>query len=105
MNGHLLTKMIDVFHWIRSTIIKGEGGLMKSLRKARTLYVSCERGPSNLVLRFVHSIVSKAFMGWVLILTLMAMFLVARESFTGWSSGPSPVRGIICLLGGHLGIR
>ena len=100
MNNHLLTKMIDVFYWIRSTIIKGEGGLMKSSREACTLYVSCERGPSNLVQRFVHGIVSKALMGWVLILMLMAMFLVARESFTGWSFGPSLVRGIICLLGG-----
>ena len=54
---------------------------------------------------FVHGIVSKALMGWVLILTLMAMFLVARESFIGWNSGPSPVCGIIYLLGGQLIIR
>ena len=45
MNDHLLIKMTDVLHWIRPTIIKGEGWLMKSSREARTLYVSCERGP------------------------------------------------------------
>ena len=60
MNGHFLTKMTDVFHWIRSAIIKGEDGLMKSLRETRTLYASHERGPSNLTQRFVHGIVPKA---------------------------------------------
>ena len=105
MNGHLLTKMTDVFHWIHSTIIKGEGGLVKSPKEARPLYASCERGPSNLILCFVHGIISKALMGWALILTLMAIFLFARKSFTGWSSRSSPVRGIICLLGRQLGIR
>ena len=35
----------------------------------------------------------------------MAIFLVARESFTGRSSGSSPVRGIICLLGRRLRIK
>ena len=54
---------------------------------------------------FVHGIVCKALMGWAPILTLMAMFLVARESFARWSSGSSPVRGIIYLLGGQLRIR
>ena len=99
MNDYLLTKMTDVFHWIRSTIIKGEGGLMKSPREARTLYASCERGPSNLTQRFVHGIVSKAFMGYALILTLMVIFLVAKESLTRWSFGSSPIRSIICILG------
>ena len=33
------------------------------------------------------------------------MFLIAKKSFTGWSPGPSPVRGIICLLRGQFGIR
>ena len=43
---------------------------------------------------------------WALILALMAtIFLVARESFTGRSSGLSPVRSIICLLGRRLGLR
>ena len=60
MNGHFLTKMTDVFHWIHSAIIKGEGGLMKSLRETRTLYASHERGPSNLTQRFVQGIVPKA---------------------------------------------
>ena len=44
-------------------------------------------------------------MSWALILTLMAIFLIARESFTGRSSESSPVCGIICLLGGRLRIR
>ena len=44
-------------------------------------------------------------MGWALILTLMAIFLIARESFTRWSFGSSPVRDIICLLGRQLEIR
>ena len=44
-------------------------------------------------------------MGWVLILMLMAIFLVARESFTRQSSGSSLVRDIICLFGKRLGIR
>ena len=97
--------MTDVFHWICSAIIKGEGGLMKSLKKTCTLYASCERKPSNLTQRFVHGIVPKAFMGWALILTLMAIFLVTRESLTGWSSGSSPIRSIIYILGWQLGVR
>ena len=105
MNGHLLTKMTDVLHWIHSTIIKGEDGLMKSSRKARTLYASREKGPSNLTQCFVHGIVPKAFMGWTLILTLMAIFLVTRESLTGQSSGSSHIRGIIYLLGRKLEVR
>ena len=44
-------------------------------------------------------------MGWALILMLMAIFLVARESFTRQSSRSSLVRGIICLFGRRLGIR
>ena len=55
--------MNDVFHWVRSAIIKGEGGLMKSPRETYTLYALRERGPSNLTQRFVHGIVPKAFMG------------------------------------------
>ena len=98
MDGHFLTKMTDVFHWIRSAIIKGESRLMKSPRKTRTLYASREGRPSNLTQHFVHGIVPKAFMGWALILTLMAIFLVARESLTGWSSGSSPICSIICIL-------
>ena len=78
---------------------------MKSPREARTLYPSCEKELSNLISRFVHGIVSKALMSWALVLTLMAILLVARESFTGRSSGSLPVRGIICLLGKRLGIR
>ena len=104
MNGHFLTEMTDVFHWIHSAIIKGKGGLMKSPRETRTLYVSRERGPSNLTQRFVHGIVPKAFMGWALILTLTAIFLVARESLTGWSSESLPICSIICILEGQLEI-
>ena len=78
---------------------------MKSSRKTHTLYVSREGGPRNLTQRFVHRIVPKAFMGWALILMLMAIFLVARESLIGRSSGSSPICNIICLLGGQLGIR
>ena len=40
MNGHFLTKMTDMFHWICSAIIKGECGLMKSPRETRTFYIS-----------------------------------------------------------------
>ena len=105
MNGHFLTEMTDVFHWIRSAIIKGKCGLMKSPKETRTLYVSRERGPSNLTQRFVHGIVPKAFIGWALILTLTAIFLVTRESLTGRSSGSSPICSIICILRGQLGIR
>ena len=105
MNGHFLTKMTDMFHWICSAIIKGECGLMKSPRETRTFYISRERGLSNLTQRLVHGIVPKAFMGWALILALTAIFLVARESLTGWSSRSSPICSIICLLGRQLGVR
>ena len=44
MDDHFLTKMTDVFHWIRLAIIKGEGWLMKLPRTARTLYASREGG-------------------------------------------------------------
>ena len=78
---------------------------MKSLRKARILYPLCERRRSNLIWRFVHGLVSKALMSWALILALMAIFLVARESFTGRSFGSSLVCDIIYLLERRLGIR
>ena len=99
MDGHFLTKMTNVFHWIRSAIIKGEGGLMKLLRKTLNLYALHEGRFSNLTQRFVHGIIPKSFMGWALILTLMAVFLVARESLTGGSYRSSPIHSIICILG------
>ena len=77
---------------------------MKSPRETRTLYASRERRSSNLTQCFVHGIVPKAFTGWALILMLMTIFLIARESLTGRSSGSSPICSIICLLGGQLGI-
>ena len=40
---HLLTKMTDMFHWIYSTIVNDEHGLMKSPRKTRVFYISRER--------------------------------------------------------------
>ena len=49
VNDHLLIKMINMFHWIRPTIINGEGQLMKSPKETRTLYPSCERGLSDLI--------------------------------------------------------
>ena len=104
MNSHFLAKMADVFHWIRSTIIKGECGLMKSTRKTRPFYVSHERWLSNLTQHLVHGIVPKAFMGWALILMPVMIFLVTRESLTRQSSGSSPICSITYLLGGQLGV-
>ena len=99
MNGHFLSKMANMLHWICSNIIKREGRLIKSPRKACTLYPPCERRFSNLVQRFVHGLISKALARWTLILTPMAtVFLVTWESFAGWSSGSLPVRGIFCIL-------
>ena len=43
MNGHFLIKMANMLHRICSTIIKREGRLIKSPRKACTLYPPCER--------------------------------------------------------------
>ena len=105
MNGHFLAKMIDMFHWIHSAIIKGERGLMKSSRETRLFYISSERGLSNLTQRLIHGIVPKAFMRRALILAPMAIFLVTIESLTRRSSGSSPICGIICLLGRQLGVR
>ena len=99
MNGYFLIKMANMLHRICPTIIKREGRLIKSPKKACTLYSPCERRFSNLVQCFVHSLVSKALVRWTLILTPMAtIFLVARESFAGWSSGSLPVHGIFCIL-------
>ena len=99
MNDHFLIKMADMLHRIRPTIIKRESQLIKSSSKACTLYPSCERRFSNLVQHFVHGFVSKALVRWTLILTPMAtIFLVAWESFTGWSSGSLPIRGVFCIL-------
>ena len=104
MNGHFLIKMANMLHRIRPTIIKRESRLIKSPRKACTLYPPCERQFSNLVQRFVHGFVSKALVRWTLILTPMAtIFFVARESFAGWSSGSLPVRGVFYILRRRLG--
>ena len=105
MNSHFLTKMTDMFHWIRSAIIKGECGLMKSPRETRTFYISHERGLSNLTQRLVHGIVSKAFMGRALILVPIGIFLITRKSLIGRSFGSSPICSIICLLGRQLEVR
>ena len=102
MNGHFLTKMTDMFHWICSAIIKGECGLMKSPRETRTFYISHKRGLSNLTQCLIHGVVPKAFRGWALILMPMVIFLVTRESLTRQSSGSSPICSIICLLGRQL---
>ena len=99
MNGHFLIKMANMLHRICPNIIKKEGQLIKSPRKACTLYLLCERRFSNLVQRFVHGLVSKALARWTLILMPMAtVFLVAWESFAQWSSGSLPIRGIFCIL-------
>ena len=78
---------------------------MESLRETRAFYISRERGLSNLTQRLVHGIVPKAFIGRALILAPMVIFLVTRESLTGWSSGSLPIRSIIYLLGRQLGVR
>ena len=84
MNGYFLIKMADMLHRIHPTIIKRESRLIKSLRKACTLYPPCKRRFCNLVQRFVHGFVSKALVRWTLILTPMAtIFLVAWESSLG----------------------
>ena len=57
MNGNFLTKMIDMFHWICSAIVKGERGLMKSPKEARIFYISRERWLNNLTQRLIHGIV------------------------------------------------
>ena len=105
MNGNFLTKMTNMLYQIRSTITKGECGLMESSRETRTLYTSRESGLSNLTQHLVHGIVPKAFMGWTFILTSMAIFLIIKESLTGWSSGSSPICSIICLFGRQLEVR
>ena len=98
MNGHFLIKMADMLHQIRPTIIKRESRLIKSSRKACSLYPPCKRRFCNLVQRFVHGLVSEAPVQWTLILTpVAAVFLVARESFAGWSSRSLPVRGVFCI--------
>ena len=98
MNGNFFIKMANMLHRICLTIIKRERRLIKSPRKACTLYPSCERWFSNLVQRFAHGLVSKALARWTLILTPMAtVFLIAWESFARWSSGSLPIRGIFCI--------
>ena len=92
MNGYFLIKMADMLHRIHPTIIKRESRLIKSSSKACTLYPPCKRRFCNLVQRFVHGLVSKTLVRWTIILTPMAtIFLVAWESFTGWSSGSLPI--------------
>ena len=78
---------------------------MKSPRKTRTLYASREGRPSDLTQCFVYGIILQAFMSWALILMLMAIFLIAKESLTGWSFGSSLIRSIICILGWQLEVR
>ena len=98
--------MTDMLHRIRPAIIERESWLIKSPRKAYTLYLPCERQFSNFVQRFVHGFISKALVRWAFILTPMAtILLVARESFIGRSFGSSPVRGIICILGRGFRLR
>ena len=56
MNGYFFIKMANMLHRICPTIIKREGRLVKSSRKACTLNPPCERRFSNLVQRFtLHS--------------------------------------------------
>ena len=82
MNSHFLIKMTDMLHRIRLTIIKRESRLIKSPRKARTLYSSCERRFSNLVQRFVHGFVSKDLVRWALILRLWPLYSLSHEKIS-----------------------
>ena len=66
MNGHFLIKMANMLHRIYPTIIKREGRLIKSPRKACTLNPPCERRSSDLAQRFIHGLVSKALARWLL---------------------------------------
>ena len=87
---------------ICSTIINGECGLIESLRKPRSFYVSCEGWFRDLTQRLVHGIVPQAFARQALISTSMVVLLVVGERFAGWSSGSPFITSIICLLGGQL---
>ena len=78
MNGHFLIKMADMLHRICPTIIKREGRLIKSPRKAGTLNPTCERQFSDLVQRIIHGFVPKALVRRTFALTPIAtVFLVA----------------------------
>ena len=95
MNDHFLIKMANVLHQICPTIIKGEGWLVEPPRKACTLDPLCERRFSDLAQCFIHGLVSKALIRCTFsLMPIVTVFLVAGESFTGWSSGSLPVRVI-----------
>ena len=98
MNDHFLIKMANMLHWICPTIIKREGRLIKSPRKAGTLNPTCEKRFSDLVQRFIHSLVSKALVRCTFALTPIAtVFLITGESFTRRSSGSLLVGNILCI--------
>ena len=61
MNSHFLIKMANMLYRICPTIIKREGWLIESSRKACTLNPPCERRFSDLAQRFIHGLVSKAY--------------------------------------------
>ena len=99
MNDHFLIKVANVLHRICPTITKGKGWLVEPPRKACTLNPSGERRSSDLAQRFIHGLVSKALMRCTFsLMPIVTVFLVAGESFTGWSSGSLPVRVILCIL-------
>ena len=103
MNNHPLTKMANVFYRVSLTIINGECGLMKSLRKARIFNVPCEGWFKDLTLRLVHGIIAQAFARWASVPTPMVVLLFIGKGFAGWSSRPLSIISIIYLFRGWLG--
>ena len=77
------------------TIINGERGLMKSSRKSRIFYISCEGWLRNLTQYFVHGIVPQAFARRNFVPTSMVVLLFIGKGLVGWSSGSPSITSTI----------
>ena len=75
-----------MLHRICPSVVHGERGLRKPLRKSPSFDPACEKRLENLVECFTHSIISQADRRRLSIPVLMMIILIIQERLTGWSS-------------------
>ena len=105
VDSHPLVEMAHMFYKIRMTIVNGERGLMKSMRKFCPLYLMRERWFGDLIQRLAHSIFSQAFTKRALVSSLVVVLFIVRERLALWSSWPLPITSISFIIKGDVRTR
>ena len=91
MHDYPLIEVANMLHRVRPSVVHGECGLRKSLRKSPLFDPTRERRPRNIIECFTHSVVSQTNQRRFSIPMLMMIIPTIWEGLTGWSSRPAPI--------------